>query len=323
MSNPVDSSIINPKLSSLNIDHTTWVPCATLDYQNNRAHTDSFVKFLTPCSFIKDIRLSTRLGSASVVGIVMKYAPPEDQEAIFALKVIPAAKIIDPATRREISISRYLSSTKSLYFPRFYGWGICKDTIFPGDTKPTPSTYMLYELLSFDLRQFLTTILSTLEVSEEFLIQLLTKIFMAMEDLARRGISHPDIHTGNIMFRCLSIEDIEPVIIDFGSCTGAKDILQKFDPASKSLSRIESIGGLGEEALVERLKTCPGYRLLMTNISAEFKDSRFPRLSEAIRFTTLATKTDSFTDPGEYRQFFLDTAMGGNVYSKLREKLTG
>jgi serine/threonine protein kinase len=306
-------------LLTLNIDYGRWDPCAKFDYAKNAQAVADILQTmkLDPCDDLKDLRLSTRLGSSSTVGIVLKYAPPRNKEAIFAMKVIPG-DMSNTMIRREIAISRYLSSLNVSYYPRFYGYGTCTHTIFPGASKAEPAVYLLYELLAVDLNQLLDQLPKT-DMTQEALFDIIVNIFIALEDLQARLVLHPDTHPGNIMFRCTGPGKFEPVIIDFGSCQVAADIFKQFDPVPQT--KITKSGFMGKpkpkveatKQLLSSIQKASGYDFLLLALSATFVslERKFPELSEALYYTSQAKIQDLFSDPKDYRLLFSKTFRDG------------
>ncbi len=274
-------------LTRLDLTQVKWIPCAEFDYSKNALEEEKYTSEskLNPCENLKSIKLSTRLGSQSAIGIVLKYAPPENQNALFALKVIPGT-LKDINIQREIVTSIFLSDIK--YYPKFYGYGECLNVLFPEEKIPVPGVYIVYELLSFDLRQLLSR---DYPISEKELTTLILDIFNIFEDLYKRNIIHPDTHTGNIMFRCLSKTEIEPVVIDFGSCVPPNELLYKYFPKDK-------------KKFSSKISVDPtsGYKQFLNTFLSEVNKSKYPNLFKALHKLSLLNLTDIY----EYKKRFIE-----------------
>jgi len=300
-----------PRIETLIIQYSKWVPCIGFNYNENKIKTDSSIQEhkIDPCQGLENVQLSTRLGSSSTVGIVMKYAPPEEKSALFAMKIIPGM-LRELSIRREIATSRYLSDTNSLFYPRLYSYGECQKIMFPEDKETKPGIYLVYELLSFDMRQLLS-MLPSLDIKEDDLFDLIYSVFQALKDLIIRQVLHPDTHTGNIMFRCLPSGMIEPVIIDFGSCILPENIFFIYDPTPKAKIGFFSKKPLSNLNFTDRLESLPGVDLFISTCVAEFVNEqntkRYPKITNALNAIFTLSKLEGKKSLPNYMEIFNQT----------------
>jgi hypothetical protein len=318
----MSNTIIYPgiNLDKLDINYTSWKPYKHFNINENTNNIQNYLKN-NKMDLCKELKLSTRLGSESVVGIVMKYAPRDNKNILFALKIMPYLSDTEVSIRTEIAINMYSSNSNSNSFAKFFGYGICAKTLFLDEKKPIKSIYLTLELLSFDLRQLLTTMLPQININENILANIIIKIFSIIEDLNYNfHIIHPDLHTKNCMFRCLSLHHIEPVLIDFGGCITTKEILTQYDFDKTSKYNMPILKGKSIEYINKLIQEIPGYNVFLLTLFAEFNNKenmiKYPTLLNTIYYTKEAVLNKVFDNSRDYRHFFTKIYYNENLEGK-------
>jgi hypothetical protein len=275
-------------IDNIILDSSNWTSCVKHNYKNNQNKINNYIKKFNTINFcdeINQLTLTNRIGSESVFGQVFKYAPPQDQDLLFAIKLIPILVNDSSIVNKEIETATTLSKTNLPYYPKVYVYGYCNNTIIREKNKEdikTTAVFMVTELLSFDLYQLLYDEKLSKNITENLLINIITSIINIIDDLNNtQRIIHNDLHVGNIMFRCISPNSIEPVFIDFGLSVKNDQSIFKFND----------------------IKTF--FKSLLNNSYELSFLSKFPCIIKSIEYTLDILSLNEFNTLEEYKQFFI------------------
>ena len=100
---------------TLSLNYKTWLPYTKTKFQDST--TNHFCPYLSTT-------LSTRIGSESHNAEIYLYKPPYCGTTL-AIKIMPLLSGYEKYIHNEISITKHLSNTQLVYYPKIYDYGKC------------------------------------------------------------------------------------------------------------------------------------------------------------------------------------------------------